>query len=270
MTLTLTARSKEEFIVTLWSYYKKHARRDLPWRMSEPNGTFDPYKILLSEIMLQQTQVSRVVQKYTQFLRDFPTVESVARATLGDVVVAWQGLGYNRRAKFLWQSAQYITAHGWPEDLTVLPGVGVNTAAAIRVYTWNKPVLFVETNIRTVYIHHFARDGQRVSDDFIRDTVAQTLDRARPREFFWALMDYGAYLKSQVHNLSQSAHYSRQSRFMGSKRQVRGAVLKVLITGPQTVQSLQTHINDNRLDVVLHELITEGFIKKTGRKLQLA
>lgn len=267
--MVLTWEQKQDFLETLWRYYAEHKRDTLPWRQPEPDGTFDAYKILVSELMLQQTQVERVMPKFDQFVAQFPDVQTLAAASLGDVLRAWQGLGYNRRAKFLWQTAQYIARSGWPENLTSLSGVGINTAGAIRVYAWNEPTVFVETNIRTVYMYHFAADAENVSDDFIREVLKQTLDHEHPREFYWALMDYGSWLKTQVRNNAQSAQYSRQSRFMGSKRQVRGAVLKVLITGPQTIQSLQTCIHDDRLDVVIQELTTEGFVRKTGRMLQL-
>jgi A/G-specific adenine glycosylase len=187
---------------------------------------------------------------------------------LGAVLRAWQGLGYNRRAKFLWQAATVIAREGsFPntlESLVALPGVGVNTAGAVLVYAYNLPSVFVETNIRTAYIHHFARDEQNVSDRFIRKCLQATLDRERPREFYWALMDYGAYLKTTVRNLSQSRHYTKQSAFTGSKRQIRGAVLRALAGSAQTRAQLQQVVADERLELVLAELCAEGLIRWDG------
>src|SRR6185437_9030478 len=156
----------QRFMAQLTAYYEAHGRHDLPWRLPAPDGSFDPYKILVSEVMLQQTQVGRVLPKYQQFLSRFPDVKSLATAPLGDVLKMWNGLGYNRRAKFLWLAAQKIVdgfGGVFPSDvqqLELLPGVGANTAGAIRVYAFNKPAIFIETNIRTVYIHHFF-DGQK-------------------------------------------------------------------------------------------------------------
>jgi A/G-specific adenine glycosylase len=267
------ANTVVEFVETVWGYYSAHGRHDLPWRIPEANGTFDPYKILVSECMLQQTQVSRAIPKYGAFLRRFPTVSSLAESELGEVLRAWQGLGYNRRAKYLWQAAQCIEQAGSfpssPEALTKLPGVGVNTAGAILAYAWNQPAVFIETNIRTVYIHHFTGDADVVSDDFIRDCLERTLDRERPREFYWALMDYGSYLKTRVQNLHRSKQYTKQSKFEGSKRQIRGQVLRELSNAPLAARHLVHRIDDERLSGVLDELVREGLIKKKGEQYSL-
>ena len=288
--MTLTEAQKTTFIEAIWSYYAQHARSGLPWRQPELDGQFDPYKILVSELMLQQTQVTRVVPKYNEFLQIFPTVEKLAAAELSGVLRAWQGLGYNRRVKYLWLAAQQIAADGWPADLTKLSGVGVNTAGAIRAYAFNEPAVFVETNIRTVYIHHFAHDQHDVSDAFIRDLLSQTLkfltDKGKeqpdkkshlfagamrknavlshePRDFYWALMDYGTYLKAERGSLNnQSKQYSKQSAFVGSKRQIRGAVIRALTGTPHTFNELADSIADDRLAGVLEDLTNEGLIQK--------
>jgi A/G-specific adenine glycosylase len=265
----LTNTQIQSFLEILWEYYDQHGRHDLLWRQSGDMERFDPYIILVSEIMLQQTQVSRVEPKFHDFKKQYPTLERLAAAELADVLRAWQGLGYNRRAKFLWQAAISI-AHGnnFPttrSELQELPGIGSNTAGAILAYAYNQPAVFIETNIRTVYIHHFTSDDKTVSDDFIRDLLEQTLDRENPREFYWALMDYGTYLKTQVRNNAQSAHYKKQSKFEGSKRQVRGAVLRALDT-PQTGLQLASTITDERLATVLYELEKERLIcQKDGK-----
>jgi len=265
--MELSRRQKEEFLGVLWGFYAKHSRSTLPWRKTEKDGFFDPYKILVSELMLQQTQVTRVIPKFEAFLQKFPNVEALATADLGDVLRVWQGLGYNRRAKFLWQAAQAIQSlGGFPktkEELVKLPGIGPNTAGAILVYAYNQPVVFVETNVRTVYIHHFFADKTDIHDKEILNLVEQTIDKEHPREFYWALMDYGSHLKATVGNLnSTSKHYTKQSKFHGSRRQVRGAVLRELGTKTQTLAELQTAITDERLVEVLQELKAEGLIRE--------
>ncbi len=265
-TVLIPKPAREAFLEQLWTYYAQYGRHDLPWRLPEPDGTFDPYKILVSELMLQQTQVSRVVPKYLAFLERFPTSENLAEAPLGDVLRLWQGLGYNRRAKFLWQAAQAVRELSYfpstPEELIRLPGVGVNTSGAIQAYTFNKPAIFIETNIRTVYIYHFLQQQESISDTVIRGLLSQTLDREHPREFYWALMDYGAWLKTQVHTNSQSRHYTRQTRFEGSRRQLRGKIIRVLTEKAMSMQELEDRMHDERLKETLVQLIQDGLIVK--------
>lgn len=263
------------FLETLWDYYGKNAR-DLPWRLPDSHGNFDAYKIMVSEFMLQQTQVSRVVEKYQTFLGVFPDVQALAAAPLREVLAQWSGLGYNRRAKFLHEAAQQIccmhngTIPETMDELTALPGIGTNTAGAIMAYAFNRPVVFIETNIRTVYIHHFFADDEHVTDQQIVTYLEKTLDHEQPREFYWALMDYGSYLKSKVGNRSrQSAHYYRQSRFEGSARQLRGEVLRQLMVESRTLRQLKTVIQDDRLDAVLNGLKNDGLILQKKHKWQL-
>src|SRR6476620_8730084 len=166
--------------------------RDMPWR-----DDTRPYYVLVSELMLQQTQVSRVIPKFNAFVEAFPNEQTLAESSLAEVLVRWQGLGYNRRAKFLHDAAKRIaTEFGgvFPteaHDILSLPGVGKNTLGAIQAYAFNQSALFIETNIRTVYIHHFFNDQFDVSDSQISEKLEQTLDREHPRAFYWALMDYG-------------------------------------------------------------------------------
>ncbi len=246
-------------------YYNSNGRHDLPWRQAA-----DPYQILVSEIMLQQTQVARVIPKYQEFLLRFPDVQTLAKADLGDVLKVWNGLGYNRRAKFLWMAAQKIVEDfggEFPVDtkkLESLPGVGANTAGAILAYAFNKPVIFIETNIRTVYIHHFFNDRTEVPDKEIRLLVEQTLDMQNPRTWYWALMDYGTYLKLSVGNLSRASKtYTKQSKFKGSRRQIRGQIIKTLIDSPANGSRLRKVISDPRLVSVLDELVDEKMIRLT-------
>lgn len=253
-----------DFLETLWRFYDQNGR-SLPWRRPDQGG-FDPYKVMVSELMLQQTQVSRVIPKYEAFIVQFPDVQTLAAAELGDVLRAWQGLGYNRRAKFLWQAAQMVAERGsmpnTQDGLVDLPGVGSNTAGAILAYAYNQPSLFIETNVRTVYIHHFFSGETNVTDKRIRAILAETLDHEHPREFYWAIMDYGTHLKATVGNASRSSkHYTKQSTFNGSRRQVRGHILRLLGTKGYVLQELQKLINDDRLEDVLEELVTEQLVR---------
>jgi A/G-specific adenine glycosylase len=259
------------FLDTLWRAYDAHGRHDLPWRQAT-DGQFDPYHILVSELMLQQTQVGRVTPKYQQFLRQFPDLETLAAASLGEVLVAWQGLGYNRRAKYLWQAAQAIVGeHGgqFPDTLqglVALPGVGKNTAGAVLAYAYNQPTIFIETNVRTVYIHHFFNDhAELVHDKDILELLEQTLDRTQPRNFYWALMDYGTHLKQTVGNAgARSKSYVRQAPFAGSRRQVRGRVLRLLATGSLSADDLRGQVADDRFDEVVAALTSEGMVTLDG------
>jgi A/G-specific adenine glycosylase len=263
------------FQQTVWDYYRAQGRRDLPWRQPEADGTLDPYKVLVSELMLQQTQVPRVIPKFEQFIRQFPSFESLAAAPLRAVLQAWSGLGYNRRAKFLWQTAREVVAvHNGQlphtsAELITLPGIGPNTAGALLVYAFNQPVVFIETNIRTVFIHHFFAGQQDVHDRDIADLVARTLpDNAR--EWYWALMDYGTYLKQTVGNLNVlSKHYTKQSAFHGSRRQIRGQVLKLLGQKRQSKRALAGVIADERLAGVLDDLLHEGLVRQAGAYYKL-
>ena len=272
----------EDFVEIVWDYYAKHGRA-LPWRQAEADGCYDPYKILVSELMLQQTQVTRVVPKYHSFLQQFPTLKALAQASLGDVLRAWQGLGYYRRAKFLWQSAKMIMADysgAFPSDrnkLTNLPGVGTETAGAIVVYAFDQPAVFIETNVRTALIHHFFREQDAVSDRQLRPVMTEIVmhvvgQHESPREFYWALMDYGSHLKLAIGNAAQrSKHYTKQSKFVGSKRQIRGQILRTLSQDEYvSLKQLQRHITDERLQAVLSDLCSEGLIVGQNNLYHLA
>ncbi|MDB5164637.1 MAG: mutY [Candidatus Saccharibacteria bacterium] len=272
----MTDDKTTQFQEEVWNYYRQQGRHDLPWRQPGSDGSFNPYHIMVSELMLQQTQVQRVIPKYQLFLKLFPSVEMLAAAELGDVLRAWAGLGYNRRAKFLHQAAQKVTqeyAGQFPNDntqLVKLPGIGANTAGAIMAYAYNEPVVFVETNIRTAFIHHFFQDLENIADKDILRLVAKTLDHEHPREWYWALMDYGSYLKQTVGNHNRrSSSYAKQSRFEGSKRQVRGEVLRQLSDAPMTKYQLALRISDQRLTVVVKDLLAEGLIRERAGKLSL-
>jgi len=189
------------------------------------------------------------------------------------VLRAWSGLGYNRRAKYLHQAAKTIAMKDFPQTITELvklPGIGKNTAGAIMAYAYNQPIVFVETNIRTVYIHHFFHDNSNISDAQIIDLLDQTLNSINPREFYWALMDYGSYLKQTVGNLNKwSSTYSKQSRFKGSIRQLRGQVLRELHEGDKTIKELRDSIADERLPAVLEALLKERMVQFANKKYHL-
>ncbi|HNS65921.1 MAG TPA: A/G-specific adenine glycosylase, partial [Candidatus Woesebacteria bacterium] len=176
--------------ITIW--YQKYGRHTLPWRL-----TTDPYAILVSELMLQQTQVSRVIPKYKVFLKRFPNLKSLKSSSLADVLIFWQGLGYNRRAKYLWQLAK--TTQILPSsqvELEKLPGIGPYTASAICAFAFNQPTPMIETNIRSVFLYHFFPDQKNVSDRDLVPLVSSAVDQSNPRRWYWALMDYGSYLKT--------------------------------------------------------------------------
>jgi A/G-specific adenine glycosylase len=189
---------------------------------------------------------------------------------------AWSGLGYNRRAKFLHEAARrIINEYGGQIPLTAaelmkLPGIGSGTAGAILVYAYDQPATFIETNVRTVFIHHFFHDEIDIPDKSILKLVEQTIDTKQPREWYWALMDYGSHLKRSVGNLGRhSKSYSKQSEFKGSVRQVRGRVLRSLGEKPKLKAKLHHEIPDERLEFVLAGLISEGMIRQHGNTLSL-
>ncbi len=247
--------------------------RDMPWRQPDSDGSFNAYNILVSEIMLQQTQVSRVVPKYAQFLQAYPNCASLARASLADVLMSWSGLGYNRRAKYLHQAAQYLANESlWGvETLVQCKGVGPNTAKAVVVYAYNEPRVFIETNIRTVFIHTVFSDSTAVPDADILSLLSGCMQYVEsPRHWYWALMDLGAHIKATHGNTSQkSATYKVQSRFAGSLRQLRGAVMRSLMSQPMTPAELKVVLQDERLVLVLDALCSEGLIYDDSGKYYL-
>lgn len=262
----------EEFRELLWRH-GTDLFRPMPWR-----DDTRPYYVLVSELMLQQTQVARVIPKFHAFIERFPDESSLAAAPLADVLTSWQGLGYNRRAKYLHDAARQIVERhegAFPTDRTdilALPGVGPNTAGAIEAYAFNRPTLFVETNIRTVYLHHFFADATDVPDTAVRERLEVTLEREHPREFYWALMDYGSWLKRNgVRNITQSRHYRRQAPLEGSVRQVRGRIVSALSHTPElTVEELgRTVGRDDRFEPALEGLLRDGLIGAVGGRYHL-
>ena len=265
-------KKEEEFVELVWGHYKSYAR-EMPWRNPEEDGSFDPYKILVSEFMLQQTQVERVLPKFTAFIARFPTLEGLAEAELSDVIELWVGLGYNRRAKYLHDAAKQLVNVDFPKsvgELISLKGIGENTAAAVLTYSFNTYHPFVETNIRTAYIHNFFPNERSVMDKQILELLDTTATKDNPREFFWALMDYGTHLKkSGVRNNAKSKHYTKQSKFEGSQRQLRGRILKKAQKN-RSIENIHEEFKDERLDGVLDSMQSEGLIKLQDGRIHIA
>ncbi|WP_246589228.1 A/G-specific adenine glycosylase [Methanofollis formosanus] len=246
-------------------HYFRHHARQMPWRETD-----DPYRIFVSEVMLQQTQVERVRKKYPEFIERFSDFAALAAAEQREVLEAWQGLGYNRRALALRQAAQTIVRDFGgkvPDDPAVLerlPGIGKATAASVAAFVHNRPTVFIETNVRRLFIHFFFRGREEVRDAEILPLVAMTLDPAHPREFYWAVMDYGTMLKKRYPNPNRrSASYTRQAPFEGSDRQVRGRMLKALLEhGTLSTEGLLAKggVDEKRGTRVLKKLLAEGFV----------
>ncbi len=272
--IRLSARQIARFRRAVRAHYRRNGR-DFLWRR-----TRDPYKILVSEVMLQQTQTGRVAERYPEFLRAFPTPAVLARSSLGSVLRVWSGLGYNRRARYLRDAARVIEKqYGGrvPRDageLEKLPGIGGATAAAVTVYAFNVPAVFIETNIRSIFIHHFFKNRRRVADAEILPLVGQVLDRKNPREWYGALMDYGVALKERHPNPSRrSRHYARQAPFKGSRRELRGAVVKLLVRrgsagAPKLARSLRRPAREVAL--ALAGLEREGMLRRAGKAFCIA
>lgn len=258
----------------IYGYYHEYGRR-LPWR-----ETTDPYHILVSEIMLQQTQVERVVPKYDLFLSRFPTIGSLAQNRLHDVLLVWQGLGYNRRALSLQQIAKRVVGdfHGQiPDNFEILKtfaGIGDATAGAIMAFAFAKPAVFIETNIRRVFLHFFFPRTNGVRDGLIRPLIQKTLDRAEPRTWYYALMDYGAWLKRTEANANRrSAHHHRQGQFHDSDRQIRGLIVKALLTASaiQTEELVATlDKNPERVRLLISKLVQEGLVREHGGVIRIS
>ena len=272
--IKLSSAAIRSFRRKLYRYYRDHGRT-LPWRT-----TRNPYHILISEVMLQQTQVDRVVQKYNEFIAAFPDFKTLARAPLRKILQVWQGMGYNRRALYLKKIAEEVveTFNGrlpkTVEELMGLPGIGRNTACSITAFAFNKPVAFIETNIRSAFIHFFFNDRVDVHDREILPLVEKALDEKNPRQWYSALMDYGVMLKKTQPNPSRkSAHHQRQSKFAGSNRQVRGMIIKLLTESPQLSEEeviKKLRVFSARIKENFVQLIKEGLIKKKGQKFMIA
>jgi A/G-specific adenine glycosylase len=270
----LSRREAARFRKTIYDYYREHGRR-LPWRED-----CKPYRVLVSEIMLQQTQVERVLSKFNEFIARFPDLISLSEASLPQILAVWQGLGYNRRAMSLHRISRIVVGkfHGdvpkSKDRLQTLPGIGWATAGAIQAFAFNKPAIFMETNIRRVFIHFFFKGVEGVRDLEILPLVEKTLDGDDPRNWYYALMDYGAMLKkAEVNPNRRSAHYKRQAPFQGSDRQIRGLILRTLLKDSglarDNLVSMVGH-DPKRTNRLVDQLLNEGFLELQGDFLYIA
>jgi len=268
--MIITSQEIRTFQDCIWQFYQAHGR-SFEWRHVQ-----DPYQIVVSEIMLQQTQTHRVAQKFSAFIKAFPTFDTLAQASLQEVLFYWQGLGYNRRGLYLQHIAKKIIDEyngQLPNDPAILvnfPGIGPATASSICAFAFNRPTVFIETNIRTVYIYFFfASTHDKVADKQLIPIIEQTVDTTNPREWYYALMDYGVFLKKSAINPSRkSAHHAKQSKFEGSDRQIRGMILRYVLqsTSPLTLTTLCTLIDRDadRIEKISQQLCAEGFIVQTN------
>ena len=253
-----------QFQKKVLDFYAKNGR-SFPWRRTK-----DPYHILVSEIMLQQTQTHRVVPKYEEFLKKFPTIISLASAPLADVLRVWQGLGYNRRALYLQRTAKAVTANYGGQipssisKLLALPGIGPYTAGAIMAFAHNKPVVIIETNIRAAVLHDFFAHSAKVSDEKLKPILVRALPKTNTRRWYQALMDYGAFIKQKYGNpCRRSARHAKQSAFAGSDREIRGQVIGALAnTAGMSKDALSKKISGEpfRQNKILKKLVAEGLI----------
>ncbi|MFX1410473.1 MAG: winged helix-turn-helix transcriptional regulator [Promethearchaeota archaeon] len=256
----------ETFRKIIYAYYEQYGR-EFPFR-----SNISDYNVLVSEIMLQQTQTGAVSNKFLQFTLKFPGFLDLARAPLEEILKVWKGLGYNRRAIALKKISEIIIRDykgKLPNSIEILksfPQIGHNTASSIVAFAFNKPTVFIETNIRRVYIYFFYLDKVKVKDTEILSLVEKTIDKNNPREWYYALMDYGVMLKKSHPELNKkSIHYKKQKPFKGSSREIRGKILDILLEYPdltenEIIERLNTE--PERIIKIIQQLTKEGFIKK--------
>ena len=257
--------------------------RDLPWRNID-----DPYAVLVSEVMLQQTQVARVERYWARWMELFPTVDALAAADTATVLEMWQGLGYNRRALALQRACEVCSADNagllprTVDELVKLPGIGPATAAGVVAFAYDEPSVYIETNVRSVFLHELFPDCEEVPDKQLVPYVADTCPNKGARAWYYALLDYGAHLKSQIANPSRrSKHYARQSKFEGSRREKRSFLLKQVLAAPDGIEleELSSRLDEFERDAgrsavdrvmfesLLAELVAEGFFRHSGELL---
>lgn len=295
-TLLQTSEGVAAFQMRIMDFGSK-LYRDLPWR-----ATTDPYEIWISEVMLQQTQVVRVNTRWVQWLSRFPTLSSLAHAHKAAVLDEWQGLGYNRRALSLWQAAQAIDTVGvFPielQDLVALPGIGPATAAGIRAFAYNLHGVYLETNVRSVFLHELFATHDQVSDKTLVPLIEQSCpadadptplvsNELTPRNWYYALLDYGAYLKQLHPNPSRrSKTYAKQSKFEGSHRQKRAEIVRLLLMFQKdrhaalfselhNLLNISEHkagrpdVSSEEIECILDELSREGFCHESNGAWQI-
>ncbi len=267
--------TREAFVARVWEE-GACAWRDLPWRNID-----DAYAVLVSEVMLQQTQVARVLRYWERFLDAFPTLEALAKASVSEVLALWQGLGYNRRALALKRASEQVVASETGElprtfeGLLALDGIGPATAAGVLTFAYEKPCVYLETNVRAVFIHELFASAETVSDKDLLPYVADTACTPDPRGWNYALLDYGAALKrSGINPTRASTTYVRQSAFEGSRRQKRAALVRIALAAPagitleeakRDLDALETKggrapLSQATFESLVGDLVKEGFI----------
>lgn len=244
--------------------------RSFAWR-----DTRDPYAILVSEVMLQQTQTARVERYFDAWMRRFPNIDVLASASKTDVLEEWQGLGYNRRALLLKLSAEQVAESYKGElpqtfdELVALPGIGPATAAGVLAFAHNQPAAYLETNVRTVVLHELFADHAEVSDKHVMAVVRAAAREAdlqgiEARVWNYCLLDYGVWLKKAFPNPSRrSKHHTKQSKFEGSHRQKRAAILREVLSNPGLdSEELERILPWGMVDFepALKDLLSEGFL----------
>lgn len=277
----VSERELERFVERVWAEGGSRYR-ELPWRNID-----DAYSVLVSEVMLQQTQVVRVLKHWDRFLGVFPTIDALASADTALVLEQWQGLGYNRRALALKRAAEQCAGRYAGElpptfdELVELPGIGQATAAGVMAFAHNKPSVYIETNVRTVFIHELFPDAETVSDRELKPLVEATCPPDRPRAWYYALLDWGAHLKQTTVNPSRrSAHYAKQSAFEGSRRQKRAEMLRCVLADPgMAPDDLLAHLEEfereagrggmdrAEFESILADMVGEGFFRREGEVL---
>ncbi len=274
--------TREAFVARVWEEGAANDR-DLPWR-----GIDDPYAVMVSEVMLQQTQVARVEQHWPRFMDTFPTPEALAQASTAEVLEHWQGLGYNRRALALKRAAATAAEQdGMPrtfDELVQLPGVGPATAAGIIAFAYQEPAVYVETNVRAVFIHELFPEEDKVPDADLLPFVADTADTADPRGWYYALLDWGATLKrSGINPTRASTAYTRQSAFEGSRRQKRAELVRIALASPEGITRKEARklldafekehgrepVDDELFASLVSDLVKEGFFYEKARMLKV-
>lgn len=282
--MNLSGKQIKKFQDIVWNYYNTSGRDNLPWRKS-----INTYRVWVSEIMLQQTQVDRVIGFFDAWMKRFPTIKDLAIASQIDVLKQWKGLGYNSRALRMKKTAQLITGQykgTFPTDyneLQTLPGIGPYTAGAISAFVDNQPIVIIETNIRRVFIHHFFADANDIHDEDILKLVEKTIDKEKPRQWYWALMDYGSFLgrtlniKGKKYNPNvQSKHYIKQSKFQGSDREIRSNILRLLLENNNLISKNKLakgikvySVDSERIQKIINQMLREGYFELEGNNVYL-
>lgn len=274
--------SRDEFVARVWEQGREHYR-DLPWRNID-----DAYGVLVSEVMLQQTQVVRVINYWERFVGMFPTVDALAAGATSEVLELWQGLGYNRRALALKRAAEECSrlyAGKLPQgydELVALPGIGSATAAGVRAFAYQLPGVYLETNVRTVFLHELFADREGVTDKELIPLIEDVCPVHEVRAWYYALLDYGAALKAEGKNASRrSAHYARQSTFEGSRRQKRAWIVRRVLAAEEGIEQPRVLAELNEAEAkakrdivdeelfasIVDDLLAEGFFKREDNKL---